>query len=691
MEIVNDVLDRTFGLEIEMCNCARVQVQLPNLYTWNKEERIINTDATYDRKYGGEVNTPPLHLHPSELHELRNVYESLCTAGGVVDWALGLHVHIYAGDLSVQQLSKVFILFYLCYPHFKRYFHLAEWNELNSNSQPIPSEQYYEKLRHAESFKEIEAIFTNNSKKGYLRHAVNIASFFKRKTIEFRCFRATTDFYAAMQCVFSAYRFFYYAVNHSIEDFRKISSYAQFTSEIGLKYNTPPVITPLLFQGNPYSNKEKEKSEPLNFSGKQASALFNALTSNGDKEICVVNGFLYYYELALFGKVNVSIVCQDPYCYLLYLLANGRTKLRYKGNLEWLEEYNNATPSRQLAIALYAQRLMRFIFTASARNDAILLSLQLKAKESIEKTEKSAERLMQMLTTCDFRIGSLQEAVKWKKNIFFNFGNSQKEQRITYKIIEENSDLNIEFPKIKNEYYEFVEKMPSGTHFYYFSNSPYLYNLTKITVIDKNDGIRQSAGRFLYSNVVSKTSSCTNFDFRQNDTMEAPPPDDLIISNPAQLKILRVPGDYLLRLQKKYVKKVDKCQQCAFPYVVKYGEYTIGGFGFILPRHEGYDLFQLTDFCTNNNIPKLSKFILYCIQSSAVQASLSRRLKKTCEKVLSFAYTHNPVSMKYRGAYKKVKEYCTSSKLAYECTLGQYATYDDVVNKYLSTLKNGSK
>ena len=38
-------------------------------------------------------------------------------------------------------------------------------------------------------------LFTNNSKKGFIRHAINISSYFKTKTIEFRTYHATTDFY----------------------------------------------------------------------------------------------------------------------------------------------------------------------------------------------------------------------------------------------------------------------------------------------------------------------------------------------------------------------------------------------------------------------------------------------------------------------------------------------------------------
>ena len=124
-------------------------------------------------------------------------------------------------------------------------------------------------------------------------------------------------------------------------------------------------------------------------------------------------------------------------------------------------------------------------------------------------------------------------------------------------------------------------------------------------------------------------------------------------------------------------------------YVVMYDKYTLGGFGFTLPQHKGFDLFQLTDFCTNNNIPRLSKLILYCIQTKDVQKSLSRSMHKLCERVISIAYTHKPVSMKYRSVYNKIQELCTPSYLAYEGILGKYDSNKDVIEKYTKSLKNG--
>lgn len=131
--------------------------------------------------------------------------------------------------------------------------------------------------------------------------------------------------------------------------------------------------------------------------------------------------------------------------------------------------------------------------------------------------------------------------------------------------------------------------------------------------------------------------------------------------------------------------------RCTYAFVVMYDKYTLGGFGFTLPQHKGYDLFQLTDFCTNNAIPRLSKLILFCIQTSVVQKELSRRMHKLVEKVISCAYTHKPVSMKYRGVYTKVKDHCTSSYLAYEGMLGKFSNNKEVIDKYQSLLKNGQR
>lgn len=691
MNVDSDIKNRTFGIEIEMCNLERAKVTLPEGYSWSKEESIDNTDCSSNKQFGGEVNTPPLHLCClKELHDLRSVYESMVAAGGKIKWSIDTHVHIYVGDLTVNQLKKVYLFFYVCYPYFKRYAKISDWDENIFNAKPIPTEKYFEGVKNAQTFDDLQTLFTNQSKKGFIRHAVNISAYFKTKTIEFRTFHATDDFYRAMNCVYSAYRIFYYAISHELEDYQSITSYKQFCEVTGLKYDTPDELCPLLYQGNPYSAIEAFMTMPLPYNSEMVSALYDAVKANGHKEICIVNGFMYYYELFFLDKVEVSIYCQDAYCYLLYMLANGKTSLTYKDKLAWLEDYNNPTPSRQLALALYAVKLQKYFMSESARNSAIFEALKIKARESIEKTEKANERLMRLLTTCDFHVGTLEEAIKNKKVIFFNYGRIEKKQKRAFKLISENSDLKSDFSVARNDYYNLVESIPSDSYFYYFSNSPYLRNLHKIAMWNNSSGERRSAGRFLYCNKpTAQNNASTSYSSYRIECNEIVPPDDLEITDASKLMIERVTPPLLHCLQKKYIKKVDQCCVCQFAFVVKYDKYTLGGFGFTLPQHKGYDLFQLTDFCTNNAIPRLSKLILYCIQSVGVQRYLSRRMRKLCEKVISCAYTHKPVSMKYRGVYKKVKEHCTSSYLAYEGILGIYPTNKEIIEKYQKSLKNG--
>lgn len=687
----SDIKNRTFGIEIEMCNLERAKVSLPQGYSWSKEEEIVNTDASCNKQFGGEVNTPPLHLCMSDLHTLRDVYDSMHNAGGVIKWSVHTHVHIYAGDLSVEQIKKVFLFFYVCYPYFKKYAHLTDWDELTFNNQPLPTEKYFYGLLEAQTFDDINKLFTNNSKKGYIRHAVNISAYFKTKTIEFRTFRGTNDFYSAMNCVYSAYRMFYYALSHDLKDYQSITSYERFKAVTGLKYDTPPILIPLLYQGNPYSAIECCTTLPLPYNSKQASALYGAVKKNEHKDICIVNGFMFYYELFFFEKLEVSIYCQDAYCYLLYMLANGKTILTYKNKLAWLEDYNNSSPARQVALALYAAKLQKFFMSESARNSSVFEALKIKARESIEKTEKANERLVRMLTTCEFQVGTLQDAIANKKVIFFNYGRVNKTQKRTFKFISENSDLELNFSVARNEYYELVESLPKDTYFYYFSNSPYLSNMYKLAMFDSASGERKRSGKFLYSNhEIAQKKASTSYKSYRVEVNEIVPSNDLEIADPKQLKIMRVSCDVLYSLQKKYIKKVEMCSRATYAFVVKYDKYTLGGFGFVLPQHKGYDLFQLTDFCTSNAIPRLSKLILYCIQSTYTQRVLSRRMHKLCEKVITCAYTHKPVSMKYRGVYKKVKEHSTSSYLAYEGILGVYNDNKEIIDKYQSTLKHGN-
>lgn len=680
---------RTFGVEIEMCNFDRQAIILPEGFEWDEEEKINNTDSFVDRRFGGEINSSPLIYNEESIDLLQGVLKQVMDAGGKIIWNVDLHVHIYAGDLNVEQLKRLVLFEYCCYPFFKKYCQYQDWNELCRTSKPLITEDKYNQIKEVRDISELKNALTNNSKKGYIRYAINVAAYFVHSTVEFRCFKATDDIEKMRNCILGTYAMFYYAISHSEEDFKKISSYEEFVSVINLPEPTPKAKIPLLFQGNPYNLKSTYVTAPLSYNSKQASALHDAIKKFGLDRICIVNGFWYYYELFFGDKVQVSIYSQDAYCHLLYLIANEKIVLTYKGKLAWLEDYNNGTKERQMALALYAGKLQKTFMSDSVRNDAIFEALKIKAKESIEKTEENCEKLLRLLTTCDYHVGSLQDAISREKVVFFNFG-VDKQQKRTFKLISENSDLELDFNVKRNDYYDLIETLPSESYFFYFSESPYLDNMHKLAMWYSSSGDRWSAGRFLYCNKPSgQNQVATSYKSNHVEVNEIVPPDDLVIDNPNSLKIVRVSSSYLHALQKKYIKKVDQCSMCTYAFVVMYEKYTLGGFGFTLPQHKGYDLFQLTDFCTNNNIHRLAKLILLCIQTTGVQKELSRRMHKLCEKVISCAYTHKPVSMKYRGVYQKVKEHCTPSYLAYEGQLGLYATNKEVIEKYQKMLKNG--
>ena len=49
MKSCRDIQDRTFGIEIEMCNLERSKVSLPEGYSWSKDEQIYNTDGSTNK------------------------------------------------------------------------------------------------------------------------------------------------------------------------------------------------------------------------------------------------------------------------------------------------------------------------------------------------------------------------------------------------------------------------------------------------------------------------------------------------------------------------------------------------------------------------------------------------------------------------------------------------------------------
>ena len=686
MDAVEDIKTRTFGVEIEMCDFDKSKVTLPYGFEWNKDESIYNTDATCNSKFGGEINTPPLLYCEDSFCKMQQLYKDIEAAGGRVKWCIYTHVHLYAGDLDHEQLKKLVMFQYLTYPYFKEYVKLGPWDEDAMHLCPRITETQYERLKNANSLNELKTILTNQSNKGFIRYSINVASYFVRKTVEFRCFNASQDFEQVANCVTATYRMFYYALNHTEEDFKQITSCEDFVEKIGLPVNLPPITPPLLYQGNPYDARDAFMAGPISCNAKLCSSLTEALESHKIKDIAIVNSYMFQYEMNLCKKFNITIYNQDGYSHLLYKLAKGEARIHYNGNLDWIEKYNSDEPVRQVAIALYISRLMKFVDANNEYKETMKEAYMLKAEESIIKTESSAKRLIEMLSSARYVNGTLLDAVAENGAVFFSFGKYKKSRRALRTIVA-NSDYESDVQEKAVSYYNFVENLPEDTHFYMFSNSPYL-NMHKLAVFRSAGIYVDGAGRFLYSNKAKgDVKASTSYDKMSEPINVCLPPDDLDICDPTKLKIGKISSAKMHELQKRFIVKVDKVTRPTFCYAIMYDKYLLGGVGFEFPKSKGHDIWQLTDFCTNNKVPRLSKLILLCILSKDLQRMLSRSLQSTAHKIITYAYTSAPVSMKYRGLYKKNKEMCTPSKLAYEGEMGKYSSMAEIVTTY-QKLKN---
>lgn len=677
-EVERYISKRTFGLEIEMCNFDKAKVHLPCGFSWSEEETIFNTNSKSSKHFGGEINTPPLVLCQEDRDKVRNIYSQLIEAGGVLKWSIDLHVYIFAGDLGLEELKRIFYLLYHCYPYIKESFNISDWDELVFNAQPLPLEKHYNAVRLSKDLNALKDVFINQSAKGYLRMAINIASFFKRGTIEFRCFRATDKIEELEDCVLASYRILNYAITHTEEEIKAIASLQEFKRKLKIDNKVfPRQLIPLIYQGNPYSPKECFLTKPISVNGQ----LLNALLKEELQSVAIVGDLGYSLALSIWHRAKIKIYSQDILLHTFHQIAINNLVIEYKDKLSWLQQYSEETAIRQIALCLFISKIRRYISPKNEYEEVKLSGYRKEALRSILKIEENAKDLLEMLKQVEVINGTLDTAFDNKEpNIVYQFG-IDKHSKPTYRIISQNSDLEIEIEQQDLDFYQLVERIPQETIFYFFSNSPYLSNLHKIAHIKRGAG--KNMGSYLYTN---KLKTYGKSSFKSVPTKEAIiniPPNDLKITDASKLRIYQIPAKELYSLQQQFIKKVDNLSLCTFAFVVMYDGYCLGGTGFKFPLPgQNADLWQLTDFATNNNIPKASKLILACIRSSPMQRLLSRVMGKLITSVITFIYTQNPISMKYRGEYTKDKEASSVGRLVYRADIGEYKDYQEIIDRY---------
>lgn len=665
-----NIYDRTFGFEFEVADVEKSRVALPSGYSWSKEETIVNSDGRIVKSsfpIGGELNTPPLLLRQSFRKEVRDVLAQIFEAGGRCTWCHGFAVHIYAGDLELEELKRVFLLSYYTSNFIREIADVGEWSEY-PNQAPVPTAEYAENARNARSLDDLKNVFANSSVKGFIRHLINISAYFKHGTIEFRIFNSTYDFDEIEASVLFAFKFVRYAVGHTEEDFAAIRSMEDFQNALRFHWTLARKQKPLLFSGDQNNEEMRYVSKPINI----ARGHLRLLAERCGDELATVNPNIYTVEASLYGKVRLHIFNTDEFNDVIYRCATGKLRIEYKEAFSFLQDENGDSPELQVCCLLLFHLMHRY--TANNEFAAKMLdSIKAAVRESIDKAAPVAEKIVKMLNDCEYTNGTLADAIdSGAASVFYQYENNPR-TRSTMAALKRYSDYTDEYERKAMDYYGAVEKVRPGQSLMLVSCNEFL-GLPKVGKIGRQifyvTEKQEEKGRV---SITEKPEEFFSFEF---------PPDDLAITDSSKLHIEAIRPLGLTQLQKTFVKRVTKFKRAFCAFAVMYDKYCLGAFGFDFSKTKEYDIWLLSDFCTNNAIPRLSKLVLLCTQTEKVRKILQRSLGRGVKTVFSYVYTSHPVSMKYRGVYKKVDGDKGRKCLTYVSELGIVSGEDEVMERY---------
>ena len=673
------ISERTFGLELELADVYRERVKMPAGFKWDDLEIVQNTDMSEGRKkvpIGGELNSPPMKLCPESFRTINRFLTSAKENGAKAIRDVSLQVHIYIGDLELEEVKRIF---YLCYYHsgtLKDLCHLPEYCD-RQIYRPSPPLETCLAVRAANSFVALRSAFENNSVKGYNRYMVNVASYFKRKTVEFRLFNSTTDIEELFGCVMFCYRFVDLAIGITEEEIKNLTK-TEFLSLLNASYKFPTLPPPLIYYADVESQHKDIFIHPrLDISNKFAAILLG----NGFADtISFVNPHLFKLEAKFLDKKKINIYNNDELNHIIYLMATGKLQIHYKQDAAFIEASNGTDAVSQIASVLMFSKVKGF-FKDDEYSVNELVAIKEKYSDSFQNACKVAERLVKLLQTSTYKLGTLNDALSDGGDVFFQF-ESYSQTHTVIKNLRVYSDYKLDFTEKTTDYYNVIDTIREGGSLSMVSLNEYL-PMRKIAI----DG-----DKILYSTKEDLENSLSK-DYRTESYqsyLEAP--YNLSIDDWKKLTIRKVMPSEFINYQRKYIKKVRKVIAPRFCYIVFYDEYLLGGFGFDYSKDVKYDIWLLSDFCTNNRIPRLSKLILLCIKSEPVHNSISYANSCAIDTCYTKVYTHNPVSMKYRGLFDKKEKYKTDKfedYLLYTTTLGTEGSYEDIMKKYQKLLKNG--
>ena len=472
-----------------------------------------------------------------------------------------------------------------------------------------------------------------------------------------------------------AYRYVDFALKHTEDDYKLLNSYEQFVNALKLRMAVPKPISPMIFSGDQRHPIESYISKRCDLNSK----LISVLIENSPEEIALVNPYLYSLEMRLHSHKKLTIYNTNELNHLLWLVANGAQTIHFRGRADFLEPFNDGTPARNITLLMIYNRVRKYF----ADNDYCrthLDAIKECIEASVESMAKSSQLMVDTLTSCKYVFGNLRDAIANEKFVFYQIDDYGKLRSTIYSL-KKDSDYedNWEAPAPMS-YYEIVETLPDDVTLALASYNEHL-DIPKLAQTGKTV--------FYCTNPQPKAKVSVKNDGKLFAVDLPEPPDDLVIDDPKLLKICAVNPSAFGVLQRRYIHKVHKVMLPRFAYFVMYDKYVLGAFGFDEARrdHSKWGIWLVSDFCTNNNVPRLAKLILLCIKSKLAKKLLSRARMEETNICFTKVYTSKPVSMKYRGLFKKVKQDEPSNHLLYISDLGTEANYETIIQKYLKYVK----
>lgn len=582
-------------------------------------------------------------------------------------WNTGFDAHLYAGDLKLEDLKKVFSLGYYLSPFFAKVFKLGAWFNVE-HLVPMPTHEFNQRVQAVETLEALKNVFSNSSNRGHFRFYINVMPYFKTGTIEFRLFNSSASFRETLETIQFMYRFLDFALTKTEEDYQQIKTEEDFYRVFRLrKDKIPDQHPPLLFAE---SHKEATRNIAKGFppSRKIATAVLN---SSGDR-LALVNPFHYQTELGIYKLKQIVIYNNSEFNHIVYLLAVGDLAITYQEQFELLNGFKDGAFETELALFFIFARMQKYNIETEYGEREFTAHVA-KLSESIAKLKPVSIELVAMFETVDYVQGTietaLQNEVAGTADVVYQQGfNSKDNSAVTS--LRKFSDYETGFTPLDVTYGDEETYINQGVRLFVISKNDFLPYHKVARDLDTTlycseamfRGVRQVAGDNVNTSVQT-------------------PPDDFRITATTPITIREVRPAFFSSLQPKFVKKVSKFKQPRITYVVMSGELMLGAFGFDYSKDEDYSMFLLSDFCTNNNVRLLSKFILFLIRSTEFKTMLERKLVERIETGYTKVYTTQPVSMKYRGAFKKVGR--DEKSLTYSFEFGSMASITAAKQEYI--------